>query len=184
MTNSNLEDIIKDYTPRLRSYVRSRVNNRDDADDIVQDTIYQFLRAISIVDNPVGKITSWLYTVAHNLIINHGKKRREDEMPHIGKADDEPFMSDLSEIMIASDDDSPDILMLRDMVWEELDKALAELPEAQRQALEMTEIKGLSVKEAASQMGVTQGTFLSRKHYAVMHIRKRLQGLYEELVII
>lgn len=183
MANSNLEDIIKDQTPRLKSYVRSRVSNRDDADDIVQDTIYQFLRAISIMDNPVGKITSWLYTVAHNLIINHGKKKREDEMPHIGDAGDESFMADFSEIMIASDDDNPDILMLRDMVWEELDKALAELPEAQRQALELTEIKGLSVKEAASQMGVTQGTFLSRKHYAVLHVRKRLQGLYQELIL-
>lgn len=182
MANNNLEDIIKDNTPRLKSYVRSKVSNRDDADDIVQDTFYQFLRAFNIVDNPIGKISSWLYTAAHNLIVNHGKKKRESEMPQVGRQDSESFMSDLSEIMIATDNDNPEMLMLRDMVWEELDKALAELPKEQREAIELTEIKGLSVKEAAKLTGVSQGTFLSRKHYAVLHIRKHLQGLYEELV--
>lgn len=79
MTNDNLDDIIKENTPRLRSYVSRRISNRDDADDIVQDTFYQLVRTISIMDNPMGKVTSWLYTVAHNLIVNHGKKHREEE---------------------------------------------------------------------------------------------------------
>lgn len=171
MAHKELDDIIQDNAPRLHSYVRSRVSNRDDADDIVQDTFYQFLRTLSIVDNPIGQVTSWLYTVAHNLIINHGKKHREDDA----------FMTDLSEIMMTSDTDTPDMLMLRRMVWDELEKALSELPLEQRQALEMTEIQGLSTREAAAQMGVPTATFLSRKHYAVVHIRKRLKALYEEL---
>lgn len=184
MNNNNLDDIIKDNTPRLRSYVRSRVNNHDDADDIVQDTFYRLTRVISLMDNPVGKVTSWLYTVAHNLIINRGKKMREEKMPSIAYGDSgDHIMRDISEIMIAANDDNPDIRMLREMVWEELHKALAELPPEQREAVEMTEIKGLSIKESAELMGVNVNTFLSRKHYAVKHIRKRLRGLYEELVI-
>lgn len=183
MASSNLDDIIKDNAPRLRSFVKSRVGNSDDADDIVQDTLYQFLRTISIMDNPIGQVTSWLYTVAHNLVINHGKKHREVEMPKRRRSeDDDSFMDELSEIMVASDNETPEMLMLRRMVWEELNKAMAELPMEQCEAINMTEIQGLSVKEAARQMGVPVNTFLSRKHYAVMHIRKRLRKLYEELI--
>lgn len=171
MENKSIDSIIKDNAPRLHSFVRSRVSNRNDADDIVQDTYYQFLRAVSIMDNPVEKITSWLYTVAHNLIINHGKKHREEDT----------YMMDLSEIMMDSDNDSPDMLMLRRLFWEELDKSLAELPAEQREAVIMTELQGLSVKEAANRMGVSQNTFLSRKHYAIVHIRKRLKKLYDEI---
>lgn len=171
MQHRELEEIINQHSPRIRSYVRSRVSNRDDADDIVQDTFHQFLRAVSIMDNPVEKVTSWLYTVAHNLIINHGRKRHEDDS----------YMMDLTEIMAASDADSPDMQMLRNMVWQELDRALAELPKEQREAVLLTEIEGLSVKVAAERMGVPLNTFLSRKHYAILHIRKRLRGLYDEI---
>lgn len=169
MAKSELDDIIRDNAPRLRSFVRQRVSNSDDADDIVQDTFYQLLHTISVIDNPIGQVTSWLYTVAHNLIINHGKKHRE--------------MFELSEIMAASDNESPEIKMLRKMVWDELHKALTELPKEQREAIEMTEIQGLSVKDAAKQMGVPLNTFLSRKHYAVVSIRKRLKTLYAELTL-
>lgn len=169
MANKNLDDIIRNNAPLLRSFVRSRISNQDDAEDIVQDTFYQFLRTISIMDNPIAQVTSWLYTVALNLTLNHGRKKHRS------------FMADLSEIMVASDNDTPDILMLRTLVWEELEEALSELPKEQRKALEMTEIEGLSVKEAAERMDVSTGTFLSRKHYAVVHIRQRLKSLYEEL---
>ncbi len=182
MENKELDDIVKDNVPRLHSFVRGRVSNRDDAEDIVQDTVYQFLRTISALENPISHVSSWLYTVAHNLIINHGKKHREESMPEIHSDDDDTFMHDISEIMMADDGDNPDFRMLRSMVWDEFDKALAELPEEQRKAVVMTEIQGLSVKEAAQQMGVPQNTFLSRKHYAIKHIRKRLHSLYVELL--
>lgn len=178
---NNLDEIIRDNTPRLMSFVRSRLDNRDDAEDIVQDTFYQLLRTISIIDNPIGQVTSWLYTVAHNLIINNGKKHREVEIPYRKSDSDDAFMDELSEIMVASNNESPEMLMLRNMVLDELDKAMTELPPKQRQAIEMTEIHGLSVKEAAQSMGVSVNTFLSRKRYAVQHIRKRMKGLYYEI---
>lgn len=180
MERNKLDEIIKDNTPRLRSYVKSKMGNADDADDIVQDTFYHFLRTISIMDNPIGQVTSWLYTVAHNLMVNRGKKHREVEMPQ-KPSEEDSFMAELSDIMVTPDDENPEVLMLRNMIWEELDKALAELPPEQREAITMTEVQGLSVKEAANAMGVSTGTFLSRKHYAVVYIRKRLKTLYEEL---
>lgn len=182
MASDNLDDIIRQNAPRLSRFVRSRVDNRDDADDIVQDTLYQLVRALSFADNPIGRVTSWLYTVAHNLIVNHNRRRREVAMPTIEHDEDDTFMTDLSEIMAASDVDNPDMLMLRGMVWDELERALASLPPEQREAIVLTEIRGLSTREAASATGVSVATFLSRKHYGVLQIRKRLRSLYDELV--
>ncbi len=181
MENKELDDLIKQQTPRLRAFVRGRVSNREDADDIVQDTFYQLVRTIRLLDNPIGQVTSWLYTVAHNLIVNHDKKQREEPWPEQSGQDDDSYLDDLSEIMISSDTDNPDIKLLRKMVWQELEKALAELPAEQRQAIVLTEVDGLAVKDAADRVGVSLGTFLSRKHYAVLHIRKRLKVLYREL---
>lgn len=181
MESKELNDIIRQQTPGLRAFVRGRVNNREDAEDIVQDTFYQFLRTIRMLENPIGQVTSWLYKVAHNLIVNHDKKHREESWPENHEQDDDNYLGDLSEIMITDDGDNPDIVLLRSMVWQELDKALAELPQEQRQAITLTEVDGLAVREAAERVGISVNTFLSRKHYAVLHIRKRLKRLYEEI---
>lgn len=181
MENKELDDIFRIHVPKLHSFVRGRVNNQADAEDIVQDTIYQFLRTIRVLDNPISHVSAWLYTVAHNLIINHGKKHREASMPATSD-NGESFMRDISDILMTADSESPDIRMLRAMMWQELDKALSELPPEQREAILMTEFHGMPVKEAARRMGVPQNTFLSRKHYAVLHIRKRLHALYNELI--
>lgn len=184
--DNDLDKIVKENVPKLHSYVSGRVNNKDDADDIVQDTLYQFLRTISVLENPIAHVSSWLYTVAHNLIINHGKKHREMLFTGLQRNndgdDDNDFIMDLSDIMMSDDADNPDMQMLRTMVWDEWQKALDELPDEQRKAIVMTEIEGLSVKESARQMGVSVNTFLSRKHYAVKHVRKRLYALYQELI--
>lgn len=182
MDNNKIDDIVRDNVPKLHSYVRKRISNKDDAEDIVQDTLYQFLRTIAVLDNPISHVSSWLYTVAHNLIINHGKKHSTTAETDLYADSDEAFMHDISEIIIADDTDNPEFSMLRTMVWDELNKALAELPKEQREAIVKTEIEGLSIHDAAMQMDVPQNTFLSRKHYAVLHIRKRLYTLYQELI--
>lgn len=182
MEGKELDDLIKLHSQKLRTYVNHRVSNREDAEDIVQDTLLQLMRSLRILENPIGQVTSWLYTVAHNLIVIHNKKRRESEIPSRSNDEKEDaFMNDLSEIM-AAEDDGPEMQLLRSMVWQELDKVLAELPEEQRRAIELTEVEGLTSTEAAQQMQVTLGTFLSRKHYAVLQIRKRMQTLYNELI--
>lgn len=177
-----LDDLLRLHTRKLQTFVNRRVSNREDAEDIVQDTLLQLLRSLRILENPIGQVTSWLYTVAHNLIVNHDLKKREAELPtRSSDPDDDRFMGDLSEIM-ASDQDDPETQLLRKMVWQELDKALAELPPEQRQAIELTEVQGLSTAEAAKRMQVPLGTFLSRKRYATLHVRKRLHSLYLELI--
>lgn len=182
MDSKQLDDIIREHDSKLRSFVRGRVSNREDADDIVQDTLYQLVRTLCALDNPIAHVSSWLYTVAHNLIVNHSKRHREDSLPALFPDEGDEFMIDLSEIIVAADEDGPELRMLRSMVREELQHALDELPEEQRSALVLTELHGMSVKDAALQMGVSQNTFLSRKHYAVVHVRKRLHDLYQELL--
>lgn len=179
MEDDKLDNIIRQNEPKLHHYVRGRVSNKDEADDIVQDTLYQFVRTIRALDNPIAHVSAWLYTVAHNLIVNHHRKQHEEQA--VWADDGETVMHDLTEIMVTDDADNPDMRMLRQMVWAELDKAMAELPDVQRQALTLTEIEGLSTQQAAERMGVSQNTFLSRKHYAVLHVRKRLSALYKEL---
>lgn len=182
MNDKELDDLIRQHRRKLQAFVARRVSNREDAEDIVQDTFLQLLRTLRILQNPIGQVTSWLYTVAHNLIVNHDKKMREVEMPVFQQSDDdESFMFDLSEIMSAESDD-PEMQLLRSMVWQELEKAMTELNPEQRLAIELTEVEGLSSAEAAQRMQVPLGTFLSRKHYAVLHVRKRLRTLYLELI--
>lgn len=182
MDSKKLDDLIRMHSARLRTFVTRRVSNREDAEDIVQDALLQLLRSLSILENPIGQVTSWLYTVAHNLIVNHDKKMREAEMPALPSDPDGNFMGDFSEIL-ADEHDDPETQLLRKMVWQELEKAMGELPDNQRRAIELTEVEGLSSSEAAARMQVSLGTFLSRKHYATLHIRKRLHKLYMELLI-
>lgn len=181
MKDKELDTIIKDNVPKLHSYVRGRIANRSDAEDIVQDTIYQFLRTINVLDNPVAHVSSWLYTVAHNLIVNSQKKHREESLPYLFSDNGDEFMRDLSDIMV-DNGSNPELSILRNMIWKEWQKALEDLPHEQREAVIMTEIEGMSVKEASRKMNVSQNTFLSRKHYAVKYIRKRLHILYNELI--
>lgn len=163
MRDSELDSIIREYTPRLRQYVKSRVNSSEDAEDIVQDIFYQLMRTMRVLENPVGHVASWLFSVAHNMVINHEKRIRE-EVRDVLPTDE-------------LDADDPDSQLLRKMLWDELDKALAELPAAQRDAFTLTEIDGLSTEEVAVKMGVPVNTVLSRKHYAVKRIREKLSDL-------
>lgn len=156
----------------LRSFVRRWTKSDADADDVVQDAYLQLLRAIDLAEHPIENASAWLYRTARNLLINRSKRHRE-LLPDEGL--------EVMTRLLVSDDDSPDTEMLRQMVWEELEAALAELPDEQCAAFVRTELDGLSVKEAAMEQGVSVNTLLSRKHYAVKHLRRRLADIYREL---
>lgn len=160
----------KDMLTRL---VRRWTKSDADADDVVQDAYLQLLRAIDLAEHPIENASAWLYRTARNLLINRSKKHRE-LLPDEGL--------EVMTRLLTSDDDSPDTEMLRQMVWEELEAALAELPDEQCAAFVRTELDGLSVKEAARQMGIPVNTLLSRKHYAVKHLRRRLADIYQDLI--
>jgi RNA polymerase sigma factor (sigma-70 family) len=182
---SKAEQIIEEHQPRLKKYIKDRVTNQDDADDILQDVFYQMLKNIEDAVSPIRDFSSWLFRVAHNLIINKGKKKTEVEIPLFQYDDDDDrIISDLSEIFYNNIEkpETPEMEYLNSLVWSELDDALAELPPEQREIFELTEMEGIPVKEISASTGIPLNTLLSRKHYAILYLRKRFATLYKDII--
>lgn len=180
----NVEQVFTEYRPKLKAFIRKRVSNNEDADDILQDVFYQLAKTVeNTAANPIEQVSAWLYRVARNLIINKGVKKREEELPVYRNDDDDDVLKDFSEILFDKNTSpSPETEYLRSLVWTELENALAELPPEQREIFELTELDGIPVKDISETTGVAVYTLLSRKHYAVLHLRKRLAGLYQEII--
>jgi len=180
----NVEKIITDHQPRLKSFIRQRVPNKEDAEDILQDVFYQLIKTIETTLNPIEQVSAWLYRVTRNIIINKGKKKQEEEFPVSQYDEDGNVLKDFSELLFDNDNIvvTPETEYLRSLVWQEFEMALSELPPEQREAFELMEMDGLSAKEIAESLDVPVNTLLSRKHYAVKHLRKRLESLYKEII--
>ena len=178
----NIDELVKAYQPQLKSFIRKRVSNNEDAEDILQDVFYQLIKTTENTVDPIEQVTAWLYRVAKNTIINKGKKKQEEEFPTSGYDEDGSVLKDFSEILFNNDNATPETEYLRSLVWQELEVSLSELPIQQREAFELTELEGLPVKEVAAAVGVSVNTILSRKHYAVKHLRKKMEGLYEDII--
>ncbi|MDR1544275.1 MAG: sigma-70 family RNA polymerase sigma factor [Prevotellaceae bacterium] len=180
--NENLEKLIVEYRPQLKSFIGKRVDNKQDAEDILQDVFERLIKTVQMTLNPIEHLSAWLYRVAQNLIINRRTKKREAQMPVYQQDDGDEIMQDFAEILFA-DNSTPETEYLRSLIWQELETALAELPAEQREIYELTEFDGIPVKEIAKATGVQVNTLLSRKHYAVLHLRKKLSMLYEEVIM-
>jgi RNA polymerase sigma factor (sigma-70 family) len=184
-TQPNLKELIAEYQPQLKSFIRKRVASKEDAEDILQDVFYQLTKTVSTAMNPIEHVSAWLYKVARNTIINKGVKKQEEELPvyHNDEGNGE-IMKDFSEILFGNKETapSPETEYLRSLVWTELENALSELPPEQREIFELTELDDIPVKEIAQTTGIAVNTLLSRKHYAVLHLRKRLKELYEDII--
>jgi RNA polymerase sigma factor (sigma-70 family) len=183
-TSSDVEKAVAEYRPRLRSFIYQRVGNKEDAEDILQDVFYRFVKTAYTTLHPIEQTAAWLYRVAQNAIINHFTQRREEEWPSYREPEGEDEIAkEFAEVL--SDEDmaaSPETDYLRSLVWVELEAALAELPPEQREVYQRTELEGASMKQVAQATGVPVNTLLSRKHYAVLHLRRRMRELYEEIV--
>jgi RNA polymerase sigma factor (sigma-70 family) len=179
-----VEQLIAEHQPRLKAFIRRRVARKEDAEDILQDVLLQLTKTLDASLNPIEQVAAWLYRVARNAIINHGAKKREAPLPAYPTADgEEEMLSDFSEILFdAGAAASPEEEYLRSLVWTTLESALAELPPAQRSVFELTELDDIPVKELAKASGTPVNTLLSRKHYAVLHLRKRLAALHKEMI--
>ncbi|PJJ09843.1 RNA polymerase sigma factor (sigma-70 family) [Flavobacterium sp. 1] len=184
MSNKKQQDVgslVTAYKPRLNAFIRKRVSNKEDAEDILQDVFYQ-LAKVDTAMNPIEQVAAWLYRVARNMIINKQIKKHEEELPSYQNDDDE-VIKDISEMLFSTQTaPSPETEYLRSLMWVELENALSELPLVQREVFEKNELDGLSFKEISNETGVPVKTLLSRKHYAVLHLRKRLSELYEEII--
>lgn len=177
---SQVEDVVREYTPRLRSFIHSRVASREDAEDVLQEVFYQLVRTTSGDIGQIERMAAWLFRVAQNTINNLWRKRREDEMPTLG--DDYMACEQLQDALFGSAEPEPDVVYLRKLVWQELDMALDELPPEQRDVFCLTVFDGMPVKEISRLTGVSVPTLLSRKHYAVTFLRSRLGELYSDII--
>jgi len=180
----DVSKIIHDFRPRLLTFVRQRVSSNAESEDIVQDVFFQLIKTADSAANPIQQVSGWLYKVARNTIINQKKKKREQEYPVYKnhKADDGSLKELADFLFNNSSSPSPDDENLRALVWTELEAALAELPYEQREIFELSEMNGIPVKDIAELVGIPVNTVLSRKHYAIKHLRNRLSDIYNELL--
>jgi RNA polymerase sigma factor (sigma-70 family) len=178
--NSNILQAIKLYGKNLLGFIRKRVKNDADAEDILQDVWYQFSSLVNA--EPIEQTGAWLYKVAKNKIIDKHKKRSEtlldDMLGSDGDNEDEAF--DFKEILL-TEDTTPETEYVRNLFWEQLFLALDELPEEQKQVFVWQELDDMTFAEIAELTGVNINTLVSRKRYAVLHLRDRLQQLYKEI---
>jgi len=177
----HIADIIKNQGARLQGFIRKRVRNSEDAEDILQEVYYQLADADRLL-KPIDQMAAWLFTIARNKITDLYRKKKTESIPEfLFDNDDENLFAEMRHLMF-DDGSTPEDDYLRSLVWIELEKALNELPEEQRLVFELTEMKGLSFKEISEQTGVPVNTLISRKRYAVLVLRERLQLIYDELI--
>jgi RNA polymerase sigma factor (sigma-70 family) len=163
---------------RLSAFIRGRTAIRDDADDILQEVSLQLMK----VEQPVENVAAWLFRAARNEMTDRSRKKRE--LPLSSGFDDEDDVTfaedELAETLFGVAQ-TPEEDYLKELLWEALTEALAELPALQREAFEKTELQGYSYKALAAESGASEQAWLSRKHKAVLYLRSRLQTLYDEL---
>jgi len=174
-----IAEAVKRDEARLRSFIRKRVLNSGDAEDILQDVFYELIEAYRLM-KPMEQVTAWLYRVARNRITDLFRRQQPESLndPVAGDGEDALTIEDL----LPSADAGPDAIYARNLVFEALDEALNELPESQREDFIAHELLGRSFKEISEETGVSVNTLLSRKRYAVLHLRQRLQEMDESYV--
>lgn len=174
-------EIVARFSPPLLSFIRGQVKCQEDAEDILQEVFYQLARANDDSGYQIERVSSWLYRVAHNLVLNFWRKKREVSLSALFDTEDD-ICGDFAQALACSADDCPDAAYFRRLVWDELDSALAELPPEQSEVFCLTVFDGVPVKDISSLTGVPVATLLSRKHYAIKHLRKRFHELYYALI--
>ncbi len=176
--DQRISDVVTREQSRLRNFIRRRVPDPLDADDILQDVFYELVEANRLL-MPIEHVTGWLFRVARNRITDLFRKKRPERFADADVEDEDGAMLHIEDLL-PSPDAGPDALYARSVLLDELESALDELPEEQREVFIAHEMEGRSFKELAAETGVNLNTLLSRKRYAVLHLRERLQNIYDE----
>ncbi|WP_423762538.1 RNA polymerase sigma factor [Burkholderia sp. NLJ2] len=177
----DIADAVARERPRLRNFIRRRVINPDEAEDILQDVFEELVETWRL-PAPVEQVGAWLFRVARNRIVDRFRKKKEVPLPEALDTDDGEGAYRL-DLALPSPDSGPDAAYARTTLLDTLRAALDELPENQREVFIAHELDGVSFKEMATATGVSVNTLLARKRYAVLHLRKRLQSSYDDLEI-
>ena len=173
-------DVIAKERPRLRNFIRRRVANDADADDLLQDVLAELVQAYRVL-MPIEFVTGWLYRVARNRITDLFRKKRPEAFSDALQEDEDGDLLDVGDLL-PSPEAGPEAAYFRSVLLEELQQALAELPSEQRDVFVAHELEGRSFKELAAESGASVNTLLSRKRYAVLHLRKRLQTVHDDFL--
>ena len=174
----NIIQAVRDYGKRLFYFIRGRVDTDEDAEDILQDVWYQFSNIMN--SEPVEQTSAWLYRVARNRIIDKYRRREPDSLDEIF-SDDEESEFNFRKILLAADA-NPETEHLRNLFWEQLFAALDELPEEQKVVFVLNELEDVPFSELSHRTGEKINTLISRKRYAVLHLRKRLEYLRKDII--
>jgi RNA polymerase sigma factor (sigma-70 family) len=173
-----ISEIISEERSRLRNFIRRRVPDPSDVEDIVQEVFYELVEANRRL-MPIEHLTGWLYRVARNRITDLFRKQKPEGFSDAAVEDEDGDLLQIEDLL-PSPDAGPEALYVRNLLFEELELALDELPEEQREVFVAHELEGRSFKELSAESGVNVNTLLSRKRYAVLHLRERLQRIYDE----
>jgi RNA polymerase sigma factor (sigma-70 family) len=174
-----LTDDIARESPRLRNFIRKRVADEADVEDLLQEVFSELFEAYRLLQ-PIEQVGAWLFRVAKNRITDRYRRRDTEARTYLapGLEDGDIDLLDL----LPSQDAGPEAVYMRSALLEELDEALEELPEEQQRVFIANELEGRSFKELAAETGVSVNTLLARKHYAVRHLRRRLQDIYDDIM--
>jgi RNA polymerase sigma factor (sigma-70 family) len=178
--DSQISDAARREGSRLRNFIRRRVANPEDVEDVLQDVFSELVESFQLM-RPIEHIGPWLFRVARNRIIDLYRKRRP-ELSANAPVDDEEGSEVEFQDLLPSADAGPEIALAREALIDELDAALAELPREQREVFVANELEGRSFAELSKESGIKVNTLLSRKRHAVLHLRERLRLLYEEFM--
>ncbi|KQK25420.1 RNA polymerase subunit sigma-24 [Chryseobacterium aquaticum] len=173
-----ISQTVSSYGGKLMSFIRPKVKNTEDAEDILQEVWYQFSSLTNLSE--IVNIGGWLYRVTSNKIIDKYRKKRTENLEDFVYEDEDGSFS-IKDILLLDESAGPDIKMFQDEIWKKLFEALEELPEKQRLVYVENELNDKTLQEIADEQGENIKTIISRKNYAVKHLRNRLKQLYEDL---
>ena len=174
----SITETVQQFGKRLFGFVRGKVKTTEEAEDILQDVWYQFSRLSNL--DELENVSAWLYRVAQNRVTDNYRKKKTENLEDFTYENDENEIS-FKEILLLDENASPELAIFKEEFWNELMQALDELPENQKEVFLLNEIEDFTLQEIADQKGENLKTIISRKGYAVKHLRKRLQHLYNEL---
>ena len=176
-----ISQTVRRESPRLLSFIQQRIPDREEAEDILQDVFYQFTEAYRTVKS-IDRVTSWLFTVARNKITDRYRKKKPHNFSEQAVIADDGEASLRLEDMLSDLSSHPESELMRSVIWHAVEDALDEMPEEQREVFVMHEFEDLSFKKISTATNTSVNTLLSRKRYAVLFLRKRLQNLYDDLL--